>query len=53
MALRKDTLIRILKNTIITLLIYLTPILLMLLYFHLKGEKPWEKQINNTKALGK
>lgn len=34
---------RIIKNALISLLIYALPVLVMFLVFYIRGERPWQK----------
>jgi hypothetical protein len=49
---------KLIKDGIISLFLYALPILLMLLYFYLKGEQPWKKRnanpgFNITDTIGR
>ncbi|RAV99025.1 hypothetical protein [Pseudochryseolinea flava] len=39
---------RIVKNVLVSLLIYALPIVLMFLSFYLSGERPWKKNSNSA-----
>jgi hypothetical protein len=40
------------KDIAVSLFIYALPIVLMIAWFHIKGEKPWQKQTsNNVKTI--
>ena len=43
---------KIIRDVLVSLFIYALPIVLMLSWFYIKGEKPWQKQtINNVKNI--
>jgi preprotein translocase subunit YajC len=47
---------RIARNVVLSLFIYLLPIVLMFVVFTITGQRPWEKkqhQVNNNKAINK
>lgn len=41
---------RIVKNALISLLIYALPVLVMFLVFYIRGERPWQKA-TTTKVI--
>ncbi|HTF21731.1 MAG TPA: hypothetical protein VK658_26815 [Chryseolinea sp.] len=43
---------RIIKNALISLLIYALPILVMFLVFYLRGERPWKEYKSRTEQTG-
>ncbi len=47
MTLQKELARKIIRDGIISLFLYALPVVLMFLFFYIKGERPWEKK-NNT-----
>ncbi|WP_202409460.1 hypothetical protein [Hufsiella arboris] len=41
---------RIIRNVLLSLLIYALPVLLMFLTFYLTGQKPWKDKTPNNKS---
>ncbi len=41
---------RIVKNVLLSLLIYALPVVLMLLTFYLSGERPWKNKVQKEKV---
>lgn len=44
---------RIVRNILVSLLIYALPIALMFLSFYLNGERPWKKDTSNVEQTSK
>ena len=42
---------RIIRNALISLLIYALPILAMLLVFYIRGERPWKEKKQRTEQV--
>lgn len=44
---------RIFRNVLLSLFIYVLPILLMLLTFYITGERPWQKKAESAAQVSK
>ena len=49
----KETIRKIIKDIFISLLLYATPVLLMLLAFKLTGRQPWRNKVPQTAVHSK
>ncbi|WP_333820712.1 hypothetical protein [Ohtaekwangia sp.] len=44
---------RIVRNILLSILLYALPVVLMLLSFYISGERPWEKKATSGQVSGK